>query len=495
MQISVRLTQRNHTYAKKIIKEREKEVAEGAASINWKPFPGSPQEMAFYSEAFECLYGGQAGGGKSSLSVGLSLCGPHHRVLILRREAAQLADLKFKIQELVASYGGGSIVRLPDRTIEVGGCQMTADWRKYKGREHSLKVFDELSEFEEAQYTSIIAWCRSGSDPCRVLATTNPPSDRQSGRWMKKRWSPWLDKKNPNPALSGEIRYFVRQPDGTEIEVETQCPVEVEGTKIVPTSRTFIRASVSDNPIMMAAGYNQTLLSLPEPLRSQLAFGDWDAGEVDEAYQVVPGNWIKAAQDRWGPTPPKGIEQPDLIAIDVARGGDDQTVIAWRYGHWVDYRKIPGKQTPDGDSVASWVIDQLVLAGIDPAGPPILVDVIGVGSSAYDSLKRLGFNAKAVNVATKSTWRDRSRKLGMVNLRAEYWWRVREDLEPSYESEIQLPPHPEVLGDLAAPHWKLVLKGIQIEKKEEIKKRIGRSPDVGDALVMVLCGRHYSPVW
>jgi hypothetical protein len=44
--------------------------------------------------------------------------------------------------------------------------------------------------------------------------------------------------------------------------------------------------------------------------------------------------------------------------------------------------------------------------------------------------------------------------------------------------------NPGVSADLTAPRWKLTARGIQIEDKIEIRKRIGRSPDVGDAIVM-----------
>jgi len=49
---------------------------------------------------------------------------------------------------------------------------------------------------------------------------------------------------------------------------------------------------------------------------------------------------------------------------------------------------------------------------------------------------------------------------------------------------IALPPDPELVSDLCAPRWKLTARGIQVESKDEIIKRLGRSPDCGDAVVM-----------
>jgi len=49
-----------------------------------------------------------------------------------------------------------------------------------------------------------------------------------------------------------------------------------------------------------------------------------------------------------------------------------------------------------------------------------------------------------------------------------------------------LPPDKELLADLCAPRYRVTAAGIQIEAKEEIKERIGRSPDVGEAVMLAL---------
>jgi hypothetical protein len=54
-------------------------------------------------------------------------------------------------------------------------------------------------------------------------------------------------------------------------------------------------------------------------------------------------------------------------------------------------------------------------------------------------------------------------------------------------SSIALPPDASIKADLAAPHWEMTVRGIKIEHKDEIRKRLGRSPDDGDAIVMCLC--------
>ena len=83
--------------------------------------------------------------------------------------------------------------------------------------------------------------------------------------------------------------------------------------------------------------------------------------------------------------------------------------------------------------------------------------------------------------------KDRSKELGFVNKRAAAWWRLRELLDPAYGAELALPPDDLLTGDLTAPHWAVHSGGrIQIESKDEIRKRLGRSPDSGDAVVQAV---------
>jgi hypothetical protein len=85
--------------------------------------------------------------------------------------------------------------------------------------------------------------------------------------------------------------------------------------------------------------------------------------------------------------------------------------------------------------------------------------------------------------------RSRCGTYAFYNKRAEAWWRMREELDPEQEfgSAISLPPGAQIKADLAAPTWALhPTRGILVEDKADIKKRLGRSPDDGDAIVMCL---------
>jgi len=73
---------------------------------------------------------------------------------------------------------------------------------------------------------------------------------------------------------------------------------------------------------------------------------------------------------------------------------------------------------------------------------------------------------------------------------------LREALDPAHGSLICLPPDKEVIADLCAAKYKYTPSGVLIESKDEIKARIGRSPDVGEAIMMTMMGpvREYGGV-
>jgi hypothetical protein len=150
--------------------------------------------------------------------------------------------------------------------------------------------------------------------------------------------------------------------------------------------------------------------------------------------------------------------------------------------YWFDkLLAYPGMQTPNGPTAAGLVI----AAGRDYA--VIHVDVIGVGSSVYDFLNDARQDVVGVNVAEGSTARDKSGRLGFFNLRSELVWRMREALDPTNNTGIALPPDSRLLADLCAFTWKLEGKGvIRVESREEIIKRIGRSPDYASAVMLAL---------
>ena len=128
---------------------------------------------------------------------------------------------------------------------------------------------------------------------------------------------------------------------------------------------------------------------------------------------------------------------------------------------------------------------QYIIEARQGQNPLTMIDVIGIGSSPYDIAKLQGLQPIAMNASEKSHKRDRSAKLSFANKRAEWWWKFREALDQNYNPQITLPDNPKIVAELTAPLWSLTMRGILIESKDEIKKRLGRSTNLGDAIVMV----------
>lgn len=455
----------------------------------WTPYEGGPQERAYRSEADIVGYGGAAGGGKTDLACGLALT-QHRKSIIFRREYPTLKGILDRLHDLIDGKGRWNgqdkIYRLDDgRVIELGAVQYYEDVRKFRGRPHDLLVIDEATEFEERQFRFLSGWLRTTDEAqrCRILLTFNPPTDAE-GQWVVPFFAPWLDETHPRPALPGELRWYATI-DGKEAERPNGEPFEHANESIVPLSRTFFPARLADNPALAKTGYGAQLQSLPEPLRSQLLFGDFRAGVADDAWQCIPTAWIKAAMARWRARPAPDVALT-ITGLDVAHGGKDQTVKADRYGDWFAPLKVwPGVETPTGNAAAV-----LVARDHDPAAS-INVDAIGYGASAAERLAEkppqgFGLRAKAVNVAEGTTYRDKSRRFKMINKRAEMYWRLREDLDPDNNPTLCLPDDPELLADLVAPRYEITTSGIKIEAKKDIIERIGRSPDKGDAVALAM---------
>lgn len=447
----------------------------------WEPQPG-PQTAAFESPADITGYGGQAGGGKTDLIVGMAHRS-HHRSIIFRREFAQMNGIEERCAEIYTPLGGRyngqkHIWRLPnDRKVELGGVSQVGDEKKFQGRPNEFIAFDEATEFVESQVRFLLGWNRSSRGyRCRVVMTFNPPTTAE-GRWIIQFFGPWLDRKHPRPAAPGELRWFISDNDGKDREVDGPALVEVNGDMMQPLSRTFIPAKLDDNSFLRDTGYRAKLQALPEPLRSQMLYGDFDAGLEDDAMQLIPTAWVEKAMARW--TDKRPYLAMSAIGADIARGGRDKTVFSPRYGHWFDRQIcIPGVQTPDGSAVVEKLIE---LKLIDA---PVNMDVIGVGTSPVDIGKMHKLTIVPMNSAERDPdARDRSGKLPFANKRAEWYWGLRESLDPDLGDDLALPPDPELKADLTAPTWKLTPRGIQVESKDDIIKRLMRSPDKGDSLV------------
>ncbi len=461
--------------------------------LPWVPNPG-PQSQAYLNAADELYYGGAAGGGKTQLLIGLGLTA-HRNSLILRRRAVDARAISKVLQSLGygswKSLGAGGELRTPEgRIIEVGGCEHEADREKYQGQPHDGKFFDELPTFTESQYTFIIGWNRP-LDParyprqrCRVVGAGNPPTNPE-GAWVLLRWRAWLDPTAGQKAAPGELRWYTTI-NGEEVECADGKPLTHEDTLYVPRSRTFIPAKLEDNEALMKTGYAATLEAMPEPLRSMLRYGDMMAAREDHRWQLIPTKWVVEAQRRWARRKEEAAVPLTALGVDVAMQGIDKFCIAPRHGRTVGpLVRRKGTEVPDGQTAVALVV---AAGGGDP-NVKVNIDAIGVGKSAYDLCQATGLkHVKAIVVSNSTGYRDpKVPALKFGNVRAAMMWNVRAMLDPEggpEETRLALPPDPELMADLTAPRYEMRAGGVYVEKKEDIRERIGRSTDAGDAVAL-----------
>ncbi len=450
----------------------------------WIPNPG-PQTEAFFSKADLLLYGGAAGGGKSDLLLGLSQTA-HRKAVIFRRAYTDLKGLAERLLQLVGSRdgwnGSDKVLKRDGRTLEFGALEKPGSELTWQGRDHDLIGFDEGAQLSAAKVLFVMGWLRSTfpGQRCRAVIASNPPMGGD-GEWLIVWFAPWLDPLFPNPAKDGELRWCYQKGEDT-VWVDGPGQTVIDGEDFEHESRTFIAALLEDNPYLRDTGYRGRLQNMPEPLRSQLLKGDFLAGREDHEWQVIPTEWVRQAQERWKNAP---VKRRQMIALsaDVALGGKDDTSLASLYTDcWFGpmIRK-PGMECREPSDIAMLMLQ----AQRDAAD--LSVDGTGGWGSGVKSHLKTAHQLECASIvfsATAVSQRTADGKLGFFNLRSLMYWRVREALDPETGDDMMLPPDPRVTAQLTAARYTVRGDKILLEDKDQIKLRVGSSPDDADAIVM-----------
>jgi len=472
-------------------KEVVKAAMDGTKGMAWIPNPG-PQTMAYHSKAEVILYGGEPGGGKSSLALGLAF-NKHKRALVMRRQYTDLGHLLEEAQKFNGGKDGfnGSPppkLKRPDgRVIDFGAASKVGDEQHWQGNPHDLLAIDEATQFAEQQIRFLMGWVRSAEDPnqrkCTLLAT-NPPLSAE-GLWVTEMFAPWLDDKFQNPAKPGEIRWAILGENDKELWVDGPDPVYVEsrGKFITPKSYTYIPASLADNPYLVGTGYDKQLDNLPSELREAM-MGGFRTTFRDAPNQIIPTEWVRLAQQRWRNDKPDHIPMCTM-GVDCTGGGNDPMIIAPRYDGWyAPFVEIAGKDIPQ-NQIGKTTAGHIVTNRRDKA--LVIIDMGGgYGNAAYEILVENDIDVHAYKGAETSTRRTRDGKLRFTNTRTAALWGFREALDPEQPggSPILLPPSNKLLADLTAPTYKVTPNGLKAESKEDVCARLGRSTNEGDAVIM-----------
>lgn len=207
--------------------------------------------------------------------------------------------------------------------------------------------------------------------------------------------------------------------------------------------------------------------------------GEFYAGEEDS---VIPLSWVEAAVERWREWDANGrIDpgKPHTLGVDIARSGTDKTVLAVRQGHIItELRAFTLTDTMATTGRVKAILD-------NDENCTAIVDVIGIGAGVLDRLREQNCKVQAFTASARTTKRDKTNEIGFVNVRAGAWWNLRELLDPSAGSDVCLPPDDDMMGDLTALRMGELMSGgkMKMESKDDLRRRIGRSTDHGDAVV------------
>lgn len=189
------------------------------------------------------------------------------------------------------------------------------------------------------------------------------------------------------------------------------------------------------------------------------------------ADQYIPREIVRAAMERESPQVNRATCA--VVGVDVARYGDDDTVIATRIGRdgkGVPLKRYNGLKTTEVVARVKEHVRYLRTLGVKRIH--IFMDEGGVGGGPVDMLEEDGFPVRGVNFSQKT-----DDPVVYPNKREEMWGRLAEWLK-----EGAIPDDRELEEDLVSPTYKFDVQGRRkLESKADMKKRGLRSPDAADA--------------
>lgn len=208
---------------------------------------------------------------------------------------------------------------------------------------------------------------------------------------------------------------------------------------------------------------------------------------------LIPYEWIEIANENW-----RNLQEDEFTPIkscrlgsDVAGMGRDDSVLCPRYGNYVpkfevhqsagraDHMHVAGMHTPY----------------LQYKKTKAFIDTIGEGAGVYSRLQELGYkNVYSCKYSESANGlHDVTGEYSFANMRAYCYWALRDWLNPKNGFGAALPPCDKLMEEATETHWKFQSNGnIIIESKDEIKKRIKRSPDYMDALANTFYPRDFS---
>jgi len=285
----------------------------------WKP--NKKQEVALLSTAFETLYGGARGGGKTDCGMAWLLYeieNPLYRALVIRKNGEDLKDWTDRARRMYSGTGAvfvGQPVQIvfpSGAKIYTGHLKDDSAYTKYQGHEYHRMLIEELTQIPSSDlYLKLISSCRSTVDIApMVFCSANPGGVGHS--WVKKRF------------------------------IDVQRPFEYYEDKISGRKRLYIPATVDDNPVLMEKDpdYVKFLESLPEDLKQQWRYGNWD--NVQFKGQIYGDEMtLVRSSGRLFEFSPDAYKQTD-VAFDLGMS-DAQSMVFAQGTDIIDYEEYTNK--------------------------------------------------------------------------------------------------------------------------------------------------------
>lgn len=173
--------------------------------------------------------------------------------------------------------------------------------------------------------------------------------------------------------------------------------------------------------------------------------------------------------------------EPVVIGVDPARYGDDSTIIFPRQGRDAKSRPIERFQKLDTIEVATRVAE----AFSRYHAQMVFVDGTGMGAGVVDQLRHLGIPVHEVTFNSKPVQLGAKRGANYYNKRAQIWGEMRDWLRGAALQNFVIDKDYTIVDDLTSTQYYYNKDDqIQLEPKEEIRRREGRSPDIADALAV-----------
>lgn len=469
------------------------------------------------------LFGGAIRGGKTYIAMAIvfALCKifPGSRWAVVRKSYTALrrntlpafnklrppnfiGPLNFSSWSAVCR-NGSEILFVPEALKE------DPDLNRFRGLEVNGFLPEEMNELDEGTFFKMVERAGTWILPRRFekVPEVDPDTGRKTGGFIMKEMNvaqpPTLIIGTCNPAMNWVKRGFYDPWRRGELKAPY----------------FFQPSNPRDNPYL-PEGYVDTLEKvLPENEKRRFLYGDWTV--ADDPDQLIKLDWIIQANNV------EHVPGKNALGVDVARFGDDLSIfclvngnrlMAFEEYQWLRttrlaqilrhrMRTIPvsADQTRiDALNMGAGVVDDCVkhgfnvvevIAGAKPYVPPLEKTrekmmtrgrpQVGLRQPAYGfgGLKALGNGEAVVSRLQKIV--EEAFPYRFYDLRTQMYWTFARRLE---NGEFYLPEqalHPKAIEDLTAVHIEFRSdKVIKVESKEEIFKRIGRSTDYGDSLVM-----------